>query len=216
MGFLVTSTQAAALYDPDVNVLDATYGVGTGSFELGTLVNNGSGFMRLSAGSTELNGWTIGGNGVDWLTGPDHTATDGMRSLDMAAQTGGWIQTVIPTIAGNKFTVEFDAYAGQWANAGILRFGSYAPEFFMPSTVAQASSATFEHFIFTFIAESDSAILRFEAGRSDGFGPVIDNVVVKDPPANGEHSVPEPASFGLASLLALSFGAAFLRRKQAR
>ena len=213
---LATGTQAATLYDPSVNILDAVYGTGTGSFELGSFVNSGGSYMRLGAGSSALAGWSVGGAGVDWVAAPVHAAADGVKSLDLAAQTGGWIETLIPTIPGGIFNVAFDAYAGQNPNTGSLTFGSFAPQLFSAAPVADAGTATYQHFVFSYIADSESAILRFEAASSDGFGPVIDNVVVTDPPTtNGEPSVPEPA-FGLAGCLALSFGAALMRRKQVR
>jgi hypothetical protein len=208
-----SGVRAATLYGPDVNVLDAMYGVGTGSFELGSFADAGNGYMRVAAGSSAVSGWTVGGAGVDWLTAPVCKAADGMKSLDLAAQTAGWVETTIETIRGNQYSVAFDAYGGQIANRGKMTFGNFDALYFSPAPVAEAGSATYQHFVFNFIADSDSAVLRFEAANSDGFGPVIDNVVVTDPPTTD--SVPEPASFGMASLLALSFGALLKRRQQA-
>ncbi len=52
------------------NIIDSTYGTGSGSFENGKFVNNGADYMGLTPSSTAILGWTVGGpgNGVDWLS----------------------------------------------------------------------------------------------------------------------------------------------------
>ena len=196
---LVVQTQAAGL-----NLIDDTYGVGAGSFELGSFVDAG-GYMRLAPGSGQLGGWTIGGDGADWLTAPYARAAEGAMSLDLAAQTAGWIETTIPTVAGAVFNVAFDSYAGQQPNTGLLRFGSSAPEAFSPVTALEAADAIYQRFVYSFVASSDSTVLRFEAANTSGFGPVIDNVSVDS------NAIPEPSSLASIGLVGL-FGL-WLRRK---
>jgi hypothetical protein len=91
------------------NIIDATYGDGSGSFELGTFLNNGLGYQVLPSGSTTMIGWTVGGpgNGIDWLVSPTFAASDGIHSVDLRSQTNSSVSTVIPTVAGSLYSVSF-------------------------------------------------------------------------------------------------------------
>jgi hypothetical protein len=196
------------------NLIDQTWGVGVGSFEQGTFVN-GKGveflpyvpdFQRVLAGDTSITGWQVGGSGVDWLTIPAHLVPPGaigVRSVDLAAQTAGWIQTSFPTITGQSYTVSFDSYGGQIVNLGAAVAGNVNLTF-QPHSVTDAWVATFDNYSFDFVANSDTSTLRFEALRSDGFGPVIDHVSV-------DTSVPEPA-ISLVGLF-IGLGVFFLGKK---
>lgn len=74
-GMLFLASQTAY-----ANIIDDTFGIGAGSFELGNFVNGGqdggsfggTGWMGLGVGSIVMTGWTVGGpgDGVDWLTTP--------------------------------------------------------------------------------------------------------------------------------------------------
>src|SRR5437899_2235293 len=98
------------------NLIDLTYGVGAGSFELGPFVNGGGGgggvdFMALAPGSTTITGWTVGGpgDGVDWITGPTYGADTGNFALDLQHTTASSISTVIPTLNGAVYQLLFRA-----------------------------------------------------------------------------------------------------------
>lgn len=67
---LLASTASAGHSAISPNLIDTTYGIGTGSFELGIFVPRGTGnldFQSLSNGATTMTGWVVGGIGVDWL-----------------------------------------------------------------------------------------------------------------------------------------------------
>ncbi|MGA1839025.1 MAG: hypothetical protein ACMUIU_00220 [bacterium] len=63
------------------NIIDATYGIGAGSFELGVFVNGGGitfargpGYMGVAPGdSTTITGWTVGGPDVHAVHVPVHS-----------------------------------------------------------------------------------------------------------------------------------------------
>ena len=79
----------------NANIIDSTYGPGAGSFELGTFLDNGYGFMPLTPGSTTITGWTIGGpgDGVDWTTAPAFAADTGIHAVDLEHLTNSSIAT---------------------------------------------------------------------------------------------------------------------------
>ncbi len=61
-----------------------------GSFELGTLVNDGNATQTFSAGPTAITGWTAVGRQVSWIEAGNPfgiTAQDGSRFLDLAGGT---------------------------------------------------------------------------------------------------------------------------------
>ena len=73
-------------------MIDATYGAGVGSFEVGSFAPIGSdnfNFQSLLGGSTTINGWLVGGVGVDWLNKPNYGASDGMHAVDLGYYDGG-------------------------------------------------------------------------------------------------------------------------------
>src|SRR5712664_2800484 len=86
------------------NIIDQTYGIGAGSFELGNFVDNGQGYMPLAAGSTAITGWMVGGPGGGVkLLGPASS-----KSIDLTLGTQGSIFTTVPTVPGCFYTLSFD------------------------------------------------------------------------------------------------------------
>ena len=77
------------------------------SFEIGTLVNDGTGTMVLPVNSLQITGWTVVTDQLAWITSPNSwglTANDGDRFLDLTAYpTGapfGGIRQTLSTTAG--------------------------------------------------------------------------------------------------------------------
>ena len=74
------------------NIIDDTYGVGVGSFELGNFINDGgipphsTGYMGVASGdSMTITGWVVSGpgDGIDWLIEPLFNADTGYHSIDL-------------------------------------------------------------------------------------------------------------------------------------
>ncbi len=189
-----SSTQAS--------IIDETFGVGAGSFELGSFVATQTDLMRLSSGATTITGWTVGGvGGVDWLDKPSHNAFGNM-SLDLSGLGGdGSISTSIPTSIGTEYHISFGAYGGAFNQGGLLTAGTLNQPFIAPGT-SNTTTAVFTNYGFDFTATASTTTITFQSVTSDGFGPIIDNVSV----------VPEPSS-----ALLLTCGAALcLRRRRLR
>ncbi len=210
-------TFAAALAGPSnaaTNLIDATYGAGAGSFELGLFTPRGPGldnFQSLTGPSTTVTGWTVGGVGVDWLSSPDYAAHDGVHAIDLGYfdNGAGTITTSISTVIGATYSLSFLAAAvpgyPSYTNAGHVSAGSlwnqaFAPAFSDPHDFAHQ---VYEDYAFSFTALNSTTSISFSADTiSTSYGPVIDQVSVSLLSSPG--GVPEPATW---ALMILGFGA---------
>ncbi len=198
---------SASVSHAATNIIDATYGAGAGSFELGDFVRNGSPghHMHLDTNSTTIIGWTVGGTpgiGIDWVQMPDNAPSNGTYSIDLSGVSTsfaiGSVSTTIPTVAGVEYLISFDSYGGVETLPGTLTAGNLSQTFNAPGN-PDPSIANFQNFQYSFTALDSATTITFSAtSLSYGFGPVIDNVIV---------TVPEPSSllFGSLTIVGLSF-----------
>jgi hypothetical protein len=202
------------------NLIDATYGAGVGSFEIGVFTPRAAtgnfNFQSLATNSTTITGWQVGGIGVDWLNEPDYGASDGQHAVDLGWYEGGAgsIAISLPTLVGATYAVSFDAAAvpgfPSYRNEGTVSAGSSTAAFSPAFSVAfDFSGQDFHAQQFSFVATNANTTLTFAAAVLDtSYGPVIDNVSVS------LSAVPEPAAawLWLAGLVAMPA----LRRLSAR
>lgn len=216
-----TSAEASA---PVTNLIDATYGIGTGSFELGTFASRGVGsdnFQSLLNGATNIIGWQIGGVGVDWLSTPFYGASDGVHAVDLGWYTGGAgsLSITLPTVQGTTYALSFSAAAisgyptyTTFTNTGTVTAGSLTASFAPTFSAADSwASQVFYTQSYQFIANASNTVLTIAAATPDTlYGPVIDDVKVSFVSA----PVPEPETYALmlAGLGLVGFAA---RRNQA-
>ena len=211
---LAFSTPAA----PAANIIDATYGVGAGSFEIPGYI--GPLFLTLNSGSNYITGWTVNYSNIDLVPNTIWNPALGANSIDMNGTPGGpgGIQTVIPTTVGTTYRVTFDIAAftatdnmtnpktmdvtadGVTSSFSLSTTTHYDIPLTLPLSV-NWQSRTLE-----FIASTTSTTISFKSTTAtDGSAMLLDNVVVQ--------AVPEPA----ASLLMLGGGALLtLRRRRFR
>jgi len=185
-----------------------------GSFELGTLVNDGNQTMTFNAGPTNITGWTAVGRQVSWIQAGNPfslSAEDGSRFLDLTAyNTGapfGGVSQTIATTAGLQYQLSFflGSYTQLWGGppVSILASAGSTSQTFTVSTTSTAS--TWTPFSMQFTAGSSSTVITLTgAAGVEYIG--LDNVSV-DPAAAG---VPEPATCILAGLGLIAAG---LRRR---
>jgi hypothetical protein len=169
-----------------------------GSFELGTLVNDGNATMTFSAGPTNITGWTATGRQVSWIDAGNPfllSAADGTRFLDLTAYItgapfGGVTQTVATTV-GQPYMLSFflGSYTQIWGGppVSILAAAGGVSQTFAVSTASTSSTWTPFSMPFTATAASTPITLTGAAGVQY-IG--LDNVSV-DPAAVGP--IPEPA-----------------------
>lgn len=203
----------------NANLIDLTYGVGAGSFELGAFVNTGGlDFMPLSLGATTITGWTVGGpgDGVDWITIPTYGADTGIYSVDLQHLTAGSISTDIPTVAGDVYDLSFGAASNSSypnSNVGVVSAGSLVNQAFTAAFSSSFSNQTFTPFSFQFTATAPTTTIQFISTGSGHYGPVIDSVSVERI-SGPTPSVPEPSSLALWGIGALGMAVAAKRRRQ--
>ena len=202
-----------------LSVLNANANLVTnGSFELGTLVNDGNQTMTFTAGPTNITGWTAIGRQVSWIQAGNPfalSAQDGNRFLDLTAYiTGapfGGVSQTIATNAGQEYTLSFylGSYTRRWGGppVSILASANGTAQTFTVSTVSDASTWTPFSMLFTASSANTTVSLTGAAGV-EYIG--LDNVSV-DPGAIA--GVPEPGSYALIALGLGLVGMAKRRRK---
>ncbi len=182
-----------------------------GSFELGTLVNDGNATQTFSAGPTAITGWTAVGRQVSWIEAGNPfgiTAQDGSRFLDLTAYNtgapfGGGTQTIATTI-GDQYNLTFflGSFTSRWGGPPISILASAGGTSATFTDSPATTTSTWVPFSLPFTATSAStAITLTGAAGVEYIG--LDNVdveLVGGPP----DGVPEPGTYALT---ALGFGA---------
>ena len=164
-------------------------GLVNGSFESGTFVDSGSGFQTLNAGDTSIDGWTVGGSSVDWIS-TYWPAQDGAMSIDLSGVGAGSLSQTFETAIGNTYNVSFGLSGNPdgpptvktlevSATGGVVGLYSY------DVTGNDRSNMNWTTETYSFVATSVSTTLSFVSTTATAFGPAIDNVVVTE-------VVPEP------------------------
>lgn len=184
-----------------------------GSFELGTLVNDGNATETFNAGPTSITGWSAVGRQVSWIEAGNPfflSAEDGSRFLDLTAYNpgapfGGVTQSIATTI-GDQYSLSFflGSYTTRWGGppVSILASAGGTSQTFTDSAVT--TSSTWVPFTMDFTATSNTtAVTLTGAAGVDYIG--LDNVDVE---LVGS-SVPEPGMYwpvalGLSALLLIS------------
>lgn len=200
------------------NLIDATYGAGTGSFEEGTFAPRGTGnlnFQSLDSGSTTMTGWVVGGVGVDWLSEPNYGASDGVHAVDLGWYDGGAgsVSISLATTVGATYALTFDAAAvprfPSYRNEGTVSAGSLSAGFTPAYSAANDfAGQVFHAQAFQFTATGSTTVLTFAAAvPGTSYGPVVDNVSV----TLVSQPVPEPGTYALL-LGGLGLLALFRRR----
>lgn len=175
-----------------------------GSFELGTLVNDGNATQTFNAGPTSITGWSAVGRQVSWIEAGNPfllSAEDGTRFLDLTAYNtgapfGGVTQSIATTI-GDQYSLSFflGSYTAVWGGppVSILASADGTSQTFTDSAVT--TSSTWVPFTMLFTATSGTtAITLTGAAGVEYIG--LDNVDVE----LAGSGVPEPGMYGLVAL----------------
>jgi choice-of-anchor C domain-containing protein len=153
-----------------------------GSFEIGPAPGS---FITLLNSSTVINGWTVGGDSIDYI-GTYWNAQDGSRSIDLAGNGPGSISQSFTTVSGQSYHVEFwmagNPDGGDTLKAIAASGGSVNIQIFNFSTTGHSlGDMGWENKFFDFIATGDTTTLTFASNMSGPYGPAIDNVSVPEP-----------------------------------
>lgn len=177
-----------------------------GSFETGPSTGV---FVGLTAGSTAINGWVVGGAGIDYI-GTYWNASNGARSIDLSGNGPGSISQTFDTIVGALYNVTFDLAGNGDGGPGqktatVLASGGTLGTFSTPSS--PKPNLTYTPYTYTFTATGSATTLTFASATNTAFGPVLDNVSVTA-------AVPEPATWAMMMLGFGAMGSVLRRRKR--
>jgi choice-of-anchor C domain-containing protein len=183
---LIIATIAAAILPAAANA----QAFQNGSFENGP---NPGGFITLAAGSTAVNGWTVGGASIDYI-GTYWQAGDGARSIDLSGGAAGGVAQTFDTVIGQHYQVSF-MLAGNPDGApivktvGVSATGNAAGNFTLDTTGNSHAAMGWTQYTYDFLATSASTTLNFASLDNTPYGPALDGVSVS--------AVPEPAVWGM-------------------
>ena len=183
-----------------------------GSFETGPTPG---GYVTLTAGDTQITGWTVTGDSVDYI-GSYWPAADGSRSLDLSGNAGGGVAQAFDTVAGRTYRVGF-ALAGNPDCAPTVKTvqvqatGAPSVNYLFDTTNSSLSNMGWAAQTYTFTATGPTTTLAFASQDNTGCGPALDNVAVNDiTPA----PVPALSTWGLLGLAGLLGFAAMRGRRR--
>ena len=172
------------------------------SFEIGTLVDDGTGTMVLPVNSLQITGWTVVTDQLAWITSPNSwglTANDGDRFLDLTAYpTGapfGGVRQTLSTTAGELYQLSYSlgTYTQRWGGPPVSIIASAGNATQQCTVLTPSTASTWTECSMTFTALAADTDLTFTG--SQGFQYIgLDNVSVE---AIGTTAVPEPASIAL-------------------
>ena len=200
----VTNAVALLLAATPIAAAEATIVI-NGSFEQGPA--SVGRWTTFGTGSTAITGWTVTGGSVD-LIGSYWNHSDGARSLDLSGNQAGTIAQMIPTIAGQRYTVRFDISSNPdrtFAKSMLVGFGSAAP---VPVTFTGPITRPLQWQTVTlrFVADAPATRLSFQSTTPGAWGMALDNVSAV---------VPEPATWTML-ITGFAFVGASLRGRRAQ
>jgi hypothetical protein len=150
-----------------------------GSFETGAFTNQGSGFMLLAPGATNISGWTVINDQLAWAftTNSDSvTPADGSFFLDLqgpglfGAPYGGVSQT-ITTVTGQvyRFSFQLGTQEAIANDRGPVSVSASADGTTLPFTFAPAGSGVqWGEFRFDFTATNTSTVIGIVGTATTG------------------------------------------------
>ena len=191
-----------------------------GSFESGNFVPSETGSMLLSAGATDMTGWTVINGGLAWDSQADPyglTASDGSYFLDLTgdydqAPYGGVAQAVTTAI-GSQYQLTFDVGTSTTYdnNSGLLPVSiavSADSSSGIFTTATPSSINQWQSFSFDFTATSTSTLISLDGQASANIEYIgLDNVSLT--------AVPEPSTLMLSAAAGLVFLATSRRLRKA-
>ncbi|MBN9060826.1 MAG: choice-of-anchor C family protein [Rhizobiales bacterium] len=188
----------------------AAVSIVNGSFESAS-VNPGAGFTSLSAGSTAITGWTVGGAGVDYI-GTYWQASDGVRSIDLNRLNAGSITQIVNGLTtGLTYTVKFDLAGNPdgapTVKAAVAVAGVDTNFYTFDTTGASHSAMNWSTQSFSFVALAPTITLTFASGTAGAYGAALDNVSI----AAG---VPEPSTWAMMLIGFAGLGYVAQRRRR--
>ncbi|MCX6925360.1 MAG: choice-of-anchor C family protein [Verrucomicrobia bacterium] len=161
------------------------------SLQAGSFINGdfelGSGAERKYAGDTDVTGWTVLPDSIDWCPGWYWQTHSGYRCVDLSgdfSQAGG-IQQAFDTVPGHLYRVSF-YLAGNpetqptTKHLEIVATGNSSQNFEFDTTGRSPSNMGWTNQVYQFVASSSTTALSFLSHDASGGGSFVDDVTVND------------------------------------
>lgn len=166
-----------------------------GSFE-NSEVDPGGYFITLTAGNTQITGWTVLGGSIDYIGGY-WNASNGARSLDLNGNAQGGVEQSINTVIGNTYMVSYDLASNtvgsptiKYLNVNATGTSTQTVSFSFDKTGHTQSNMGWVTESWTFVADDTITKLQFISSITGAYGPALDNVRVENMSV-----VPVPGAF---------------------
>jgi choice-of-anchor C domain-containing protein len=130
--------------------------------------------------STQINGWVVGGNGIDYI-GVLWQPSEGSRSIDLSAYGAGTINTTLNTIPGTTYRLLFDMAgnpSGEPAEKSLDVYidGDKRETFYFNTDGKTAENMGWQTNSLEFTATTSATRLAFVSLTNTASGPALDNV----------------------------------------
>lgn len=168
----------AVIQDPDVATVEQGINVASnGSFETNAIGNFN--YVTLSAGSTALPPWTIGGAGIKVMKSPYKAPVAGLQTIDLNSSNAGSISQYVPTVVGAGYTLSF-AVSNSPTCVGVSRSMDIIYDTRTAST--SSTSGSWSPRSYTFNATTTSTLIKLTSTSGGATcGLAIDNLTVNGP-----------------------------------
>jgi choice-of-anchor C domain-containing protein len=155
-----------------------------GSFGEGINPPEGMMYRVMKVGSTDITGWVVGGNSIDWIN-TLWSASDGRFSIDLNAYDRGTLSQSFKTIPDSSYLVTFDLAANADKGTPFINIktltvtaGGEPIDFSFDATNTSFDAMGWTPHQYVFKATGDSTTLTFTSTTDTARGPAIDNVAV--------------------------------------
>lgn len=168
-----------------VSILSVLVPLGQGQLDINggfesAAVDPGS-WKYLEKDNTQINGWIVGGNGID-LIGGLWQPSEGSRSIDLSAYSAGTINTTLNTVPGTTYRLLFDMAGNPggepYVKALRVWIDDKSQKFTFDTTGKTAENMGWQTNSLDFTATSSTTKLAFESLTDSSNGPALDNVRV--------------------------------------
>ncbi len=153
-----------------------------GSFETPTVAANT--FVNVGTGGT-IGPWQVTSGDVDHIGDGFWQAAEGGQSVDLNGGNAGTVAQTFTTVPGKRYTVTYSLAAnpagGPAVKTGsVLVDGQNFRNFTFDTTGKSFGNMGYVTQEVTFVARGTSTTLAFASTNGGSYGPVIDDVMVRD------------------------------------